>query len=312
MKWIELTVHTTSECADLVADLLFESGGNGVAISDRADVLEFMKNGRVWDYIDERVAAAMSDVVLVKGFVPVECYEEKYGELKNRLEQLRQNAQGNLNCGSLEILTREIDDEDWVNIWKKHYKPIHLKIVVICPKWIDYQPVDGETVVLMDPGMAFGTGEHETTSMCIELMQEYPVAGKDVIDVGCGSGILGITAVKLAAKSVFMTDIDPVAITAAGYNAELNGVKDRLTLNCQNLLDRRDVTGDLLLINIVAEVLIDLSRDIRKHINPGGTVILSGIIRAKEQAVIDAYQAIGLTLDRQYEKGEWAALAFRL
>ena len=312
MKWIELTVHTTSECAELVADLLFESGGNGVAISDRNDVLDFMKSGRIWDYIDERVAAAMTDVVLVKGFVPVACYEEKYGELKARLEELRRNAEGNLCCGSLEVLTREIDDEDWVNIWKKHYKPIHLKDVVICPKWIDYSPKTGEVVVLMDPGMAFGTGEHETTSMCIELMQEYPIEGREIIDVGCGSGILGITAVKLNAKSVFMTDIDPVAITAAGYNAELNGVKDKLSLNCQNLLDRRDVTGDVLLINIVAEVLIELSKDIRKHIKPGGIVILSGIIRARKNAVIEAYRAIGLTLDREYEKGEWVALAFRL
>ncbi len=311
MKWIELTVHTTSEAADLVASVLFESGGNGVAIADKKDLLDFQNSGRVWDYLDEALLEGADEQVLVKGFVPADCWEQKYAGVREALETLRQNAGGALDFGSLEIVRREIDDEDWVNVWKKHYKPIPLKDVTVCPEWIDYAPRPGEVVVKIDPGMAFGTGEHETTSMCIELMQEIDLKGKRVLDVGCGSGILGITALLLGAGSVFMTDIDPVAVRAAELNAARNGVSDRLEIRCQNLLDDREIKGDVLLVNIVADVLIDLSRGLSAHMTGKSELILSGIIRSREQDVLAAYRAIGLEPVRIYEKGEWAAIRMR-
>lgn len=310
MKWTEFTIHTTSEAAELVADLLMEHGGGGVAIYDRQDILDFMKSGRVWDYVEDKLLQT-DDVVLVKGFMPLELTESGYRKLLPDLDALKERCQGNLTTGSFEIVTREIDDEDWVEIWKKHYKPIPIGRVVICPEWLEYYRKLNEVVVRLDPGMAFGTGEHETTSLCIELMQRYGMEGKSVADVGCGSGILGITAVKLGARKVLMTDIDPIAIRAAEMNADLNGVKDRITFSCQNLLDRKDVIVDVLLVNIVAEVLIDFALGLPSKLCDGGVVILSGIIQARKEAVISAYERAGFRLESIRDKGEWCALAMR-
>lgn len=310
MKWTEVTVYTTHECSELVAEILQESGGNGVAMYDRADVISFMKSGKNWDYMDGGVLKDMDEAVLVKGFVPSDCYEEKYSELRDKLTELKVNAEGNILCGSLEIVTKEIDDEDWFNVWKKHYRPIPIGKVIICPEWLEVPITDGVIVVKLDPGMAFGTGEHETTAMCVELLQIENFKEKTVLDVGCGSGILGITAAKLGAKSVILTDIDPVAVKASRQNAVLNGVEEGLVYHCCNLLDHVDIKGDILLVNIVADVLIFLSQGILHNMNEGAKIILSGILKTRKDDVTAAYLKLPLKLTREIIKGEWCALTF--
>ncbi len=309
MQWTEITIHTTTEGAELVADLFDEyPGGNGgVAICDRRDVLNLIEAGRVWDYIDDSLWKNMPEVVLVKGFVPEEKESEGISALRERLDALA--ARTEIPLGSLEMSARKIDDQDWFNIWKKHYRAIPIGEVVILPVWEKYE--GDKTVVKIDPGMAFGTGEHETTSLCIEMMQAAGVAGKSVIDVGCGSGILGIAAHKLGARSAYLCDIDPVAVDSAKINAKLNDCEGEIDVECRDLLKQKDVRADVILINIVADVLIALSADIGEHLEPGGSIILSGIIHSRLGDVEKAYAEKGFRVAKHLEKGEWDCILLR-
>ena len=182
--------------------------------------------------------------------------------------------------------------------------------MVVVPEWIGYTPRAGEVTVLLDSNMAFGTGEHETTSMCLELLQERMRAGDICIDVGCGSGILGIAAAKLGAERCYLTDIDPVAVDSARHNAEMNGVADRVTVAHSNLLDEAKISGEIVLANITAEVLVLLAPEIPKYLKRNGTLILSGIIEDRLGKVREAYTAAGLKEIQTRRKGEWFAAVF--
>lgn len=308
MKWLEVTVQTTHEGGELVSDIFFENDCTGVSILDNFDIIELINSERNWDYLADGLLNENS-AVLVKGFI--EMNSEKLNSIAIGLEKLKENSSGFLDLGSLKIAKREIDDEVWIEIWKKHYKPIHIKNVTICPVWIDYKPKKTEMVVKIDPGMAFGTGEHETTVMCIDLLQEYDLTNKAVIDVGCGSGILGIASIKLNCKSCYMTDIDPLAKQAAEKNALINGISTAI-IKCGNLLDDTDIKGDIIIINIVADVLINLSKNIKNHLNKNGVVILSGIINSRYHDVLTAYEKQGFKLSKKLVTGEWTALAMKM
>jgi ribosomal protein L11 methyltransferase len=222
-----------------------------------------------------------------------------------------QNAAGAVDLGSLEDTVRVVDGDAWLEVWKEHFRPIHLGRIVVVPEWIKYAPKAEEKVVLLDSNMAFGTGEHETTSMCVELLQDYLTPDSVCIDVGCGSGILGISAVKLGAKHAYLTDIDPVAVDSANHNGALNGVAEKITVSHSNLLDENHVTGDVILANITAEVLVLLSPSIPKYLKEGGVVILSGIIHDRLAAVKEAFALQGLKVEKERCKGEWHALVLR-
>lgn len=303
MIWKEITVYTTSEASDLVADIFFSEGGNGVCIYDKKDILDLFKSGTVWDYVDDSVLDDGLNIVLVKGFVPVDCFTQKLKIIEKGLQDLKEFSPL-LNCGSLEITVKDIDDEDWINTWKLHFKPIYIKDIVICPKWIDLTNKD-KTIVYLDPGMAFGTGEHETTSMCIELMQDFNIKDKAIIDIGCGSGILGVCALKFGGKSAYMTDIDPLAISAAKNCAVLNNVFNKTVISDKL---NEDVKGDIIFMNIVADVLIYFSKDIKKHLNKKGVLILSGIIKKRLNDVISAFENAGFKIEKVINKGDWYAL----
>ena len=218
---------------------------------------------------------------------------------------------GALNFGSLEDTKREVDGDDWIDVWKKHFRPIHLGRIVVVPEWIDYEKQENEEVVLLDSNMAFGTGEHETTSMCVELMQEYITDNSECIDVGCGSGILGISAIKLGAKKAYLTDIDEVAVASSLHNAKLNGVDGKTVVAHSNLLEDADVQGDIMLANITGEILVMLAPSIPKNLKKSGVLILSGIIESRLEMVKNAYKAVGLELVKERKKGEWYALVWK-
>jgi ribosomal protein L11 methyltransferase len=207
--------------------------------------------------------------------------------------------------GSLEITVKEVNDNEWYDIWKKHYKPIYIRDLIICPVWCEAK---GKNIVYLDPGMAFGTGEHETTRMCLELMQEYGTEGKTVIDIGCGSGILGVSAAVLGANKVYMSDIDPVAICAAEKCACLNKVQNKVSVSKDI---EQNVKGDIILLNIVADVLIYYAEKVKYMINGGGSVILSGIIEKKLEDVVKAYNGKGFKTDKVLRQGEWFAVSFK-
>ena len=179
------------------------------------------------------------------------------------------------------------------------------------PEWIDYPKKDNRIKILIDPGMAFGTGEHESTKMCLKLMSEVDFTDKDVIDVGTGSGILGVAAILSGAKSAYMCDIDSVAVKAAEENAKLNGVKDIVDIELADLLTKQDKRGDIVLANLTAGILIRLSSDLMNHMKDNGILICSGIIHERKQEVIDSFVKNGFKLEKELIMGEWNALQFR-
>ena len=225
MKFTEITVHTSSEGSELVADILWRYSNYGVAISDVKDVIALQRDRAMyWDYMDEELTRDTGEA-LVKAFVTVQDTPSALPAVRRDLEQLNENCAGCMPLGSLELTTRVVEGDDWIEIWRKHFRPIHIGgRVVVVPEWIAYERQPGEVVVKLDSNMAFGTGEHETTSMCLELLQEYLTPESVCLDVGCGSGILGISAVLLGAKSAYLTDIDGVATDSALHNCRLNGV----------------------------------------------------------------------------------------
>ena len=310
MKFLELTVHTTTEASELVADAMWEFSPHGVTVCDKNDIIALQKDSTVfWDYMDDNLTSTDTDVL-------VKCYVEPdkadtlthiMGEILNR----RALSEGAINFGTLEEIKREIEGDDWIDVWKKHFRPIHLNKIVVVPEWISYEKQEDEEIVLLDSNMAFGTGEHETTAMCVELMQKYLKAGDTCIDVGCGSGILGIAAAKLGAGYCYLSDLDPIAVESATHNAVKNGVQDKITVAGANLLEGTKVQADLALANITAEVLILLAPSVIGHVKEGGVLILSGIIHERLQAVKEAYETIGFTISEEEERGSWLALVLR-
>lgn len=312
MKFIELTVHTTSEGSELIADVMWRYTSYGVAISDVKDVIALQRDkSAYWDYMDEDLVANLSGDVLVKAFIALSDADKVLPEIRRDIDEIVNNCNGLLPLGTLETAKREIEGDDWIEIWRTHFRPIHLGKIVVVPEWIEYQRAAGEQVVKLDNNMAFGTGEHETTSMCVELLQEYITPDSVCIDVGCGSGILGISAVKLGAKFAYLTDIDAVAVESATHNCALNGVSDSVTVARADLLSDSSLKGDIMLANITADILERLAPSIPKNLKDGGVLILSGIIDEKLDRVEEVYGAQGLTLIKKIKKGEWNALAFR-
>ena len=305
--YIEITVETTHLGAELIADALSEFADGGISVSDVQDVIDLENAGKSWDYADDSIYS-QSKTVTVKGYVKISEKAQKLADINAALKALKENSPFDL--GSLTVKEEEIDGDFWREKWKENFKPIHIGGITVVPKWIDYTPENNEKVVLLDSNMAFGTGEHETTSMCVEFLQKYVNAGSTVIDVGCGSGILGIAAARLGAKNVIMTDIDECAVEAANHNVKLNGVKNA-EVYLKNLLDDNAVKGDVIVANIMAEVLIAFAGGLKNNLKSGGVVLLSGILTDRLDKVVAAYTAQGFTLLEQKIKGEWAAIALK-
>lgn len=305
MKYYEIIVDTTSEASELVAEILTEAGSNGIGIYDPKDLLELSANGVIWDYMDEHLIND-DGKAQVKGYFPVDGFESVKAEIDEKLVFLKANSPFDL--GSLAISKTVVDDSDWVESWKENYKPIHAGRVTIVPEWIDYEPRDGEYIVKIDPGMAFGTGEHESTKMCLQLLQALGVEDKSVIDIGTGSGILALASAKLGAKFVEAYDIDGNAVKAAKENAILNGLSDKLKVDNANLLDKTTGKFDIVLANITADVLITLSATLGYYMKKDGVVIISGIILKREDDVETAFVNAGYRIMERVNMGEWVAL----
>ena len=298
MKYKTITVFTNHNDADLISSAMFDAGAGGVSILDKQDFLDLVKSDVIWDYVDESVLE-QSEVVKVSTM-----YEQDDSDfpinLEANLEELKKNG---VQFG--EILRGEIDAADYENEWKKYYNPIKTKNITIVPTWIDYKASKGEKIMRLDPGMAFGTGSHATTRMCLELMD---ADGKDVIDVGCGSGILGIAAAICGAKSVYMCDIDEQAVEFARKNALLNHVN--ATIEKADLL-QGEQKADFIFANITADILMRFSKSIGKHLRENGTIVLSGIIDTRLDEVIQCYQSAGYQIVERMAIDDWRALKLK-
>ncbi len=303
MIYKAITVCTTTEGAELVSDLFFGLGGQGVCVIDANDIKELYKGEIIWDYIDENVFSD-SSAVKVTGYTDELQLKDVLFGLEKGLDDLKSRSPFAL--GSLETTVSDVDGDDWFTSWKKFYQPIAVDGITIVPVWQKYE--GGGTVIRIDPGMAFGTGEHESTRMCLKLLQTVAPQGKTVADIGCGSGILGITALKLGAKSCYFSDIDKVALDNLKENIELNSVAERSTYECSSLADGNPPRADIILANITADILIMLSADIDKLLLDNSVVILSGIIASRENEVRAAYEKAGLQVVSRLEMKDWRGL----
>ena len=311
MEWIELTIHTTTTGADLVSEALMQEGATGTMVEDRADIPDPTKPNGIWEIIDPKLIEAMPEDVLVHAwFEPDASFADKLQALRLRMTELASSAA--MDMGTLDIGTANVHDEDWSEVWKKFYKPFRAgHHLVVKPTWELYDAQPGDKVIEIDPGMAFGSGTHETTGMCMELLEDALHGGERVIDVGTGSGILAIGAALLGAKEVTAIDIDPMAVKVARENIEHNGLQDKVTALEGNLLDHLDVTCELCVANIIADVICMFAAPLNDHIVPGGLFICSGIIKEREQDVVDALTAADYTILDIRRKGEWVAMLSR-
>lgn len=298
MKYKTITVFTNHNDADLISSAMFDAGAGGVSILDKQDFLDLVKSDVIWDYVDESVLE-QSEVVKVSTMYELGDKDFE-ANLEANLEELKKNG---VQFG--EILKGEIDAADYENEWKKYYNPIKTKNITIVPTWIEYNPGKDEKIMRLDPGMAFGTGSHATTRMCLELMDVF---GKDVIDVGCGSGILGIAAAICGAKSVYMCDIDEQAVEFARKNALLNHVN--ATIEKADLL-QGEQKADFIFANITADILMRFSKSIGKHLRENGTIVLSGIIDTRLDEVVQCYQSAGYQIVERMAIDDWRALKLK-
>ena len=297
-SWTKLTV--TGKTADLeTISSVMSMIDNGLMIEDYSD---FSLNGMYGELVDDSILNADKDTVKVSVFVPEERnLAECRSFISDRLSLLGING---------EISAEGMREEDWAESWKQYYKPVSLGRVTIVPAWEDYSPKDDEIIIRMDPGMAFGTGTHETTRLVIRVMQNEPLAGARVLDMGTGSGILSICASKLGAKSCNAYDIDPVAVKVARENAKDDGC-DNITVGVSDLLSGVDLSSgkyDFCLANIVADIILRMLPDLDKYVKREGKTILSGIINSRADEIRAALKQYGYRIIREESENDWLAI----
>lgn len=312
MDWIELTVHTVTEGAEMVSEALMAEGASGTMVEDRADIPDPDKPNGIWEIIDPNLPNTLpEDVVVHAWFEPDSRFGDRMRALTERLTALKAVEAG-VPLGTLKVETQNVRDEDWAEVWKQFYKTFRAgKSLIVKPTWEAYTPQPGDRVIEIDPGMAFGSGTHETTGMCLELLEETLQGGERVIDVGTGSGILAIGAALLGAKDVLAIDIDPVAVRVARENIAHNGLEQVVHAEEGNLLASSDGVCELCVANIIADVICMFAAPLNDHIVPNGLFICSGIIKEREQDVAGALTAAGYTILEVRRKGEWVAMLAR-
>ena len=281
MDWIEVTISTNTEGADIVSEALMRQGAVGTQIIDRSDVPDPDKPNGYWELIDRKMLDEMPEDVQVKAWFST--VEELRG-LKNCLDALPELT--GMDLGTLRISQEGVHEQDWAECWKQYYKPFRAgEHLVIKPSWETWDEQPGDLVIELDPGMAFGTGTHETTNMCMQLLERCLKPGLRVMDVGTGSGILAIAAAKLGAQNVLAIDIDQDAVKVAKENVELNHVAKQVRGVVGDLCKSEAMPCEVAVANIVADAICMLAGPMTRHLVKGGLLICSGIIREREADV---------------------------
>ena len=295
MKYKQVTVKTNHDETELASCAMIEAGSAGASVTDSEDIKEVLSSKGNWDYYDEYLVRKMPSYAFVTG-----CFDEDAD-----ISALEETLRGYLGRDA-EITVSVKDSADWENEWKKYYSPLDFGKIIVVPKWMDGDY--SKTKILIDPGMAFGTGLHESTGMCLTLLSDMDVSGKVVLDVGCGSGILGIAALALGASSCSFIDIDPQATEATGKNLECNGMEAEVI--CGDLAEKYNGKAELVLANLTADILLRLRESLPEVMECGSTIIMSGIIDARAEEIENAFFRSGM-FEKAGEKNKngWRAYA---
>ncbi|MER2059868.1 MAG: 50S ribosomal protein L11 methyltransferase [Niallia sp.] len=307
MKWSEITIHTTNEAIEPISNILHEAGASGVVIEDPFELIKEREDqfGEIYqlnpdDYPEEGV--------LVKAYLPINSF------LGETVEAIKENINNlvlfNIDIGLNKVSIMEVNEEEWATAWKKYYHPVKIsEKFTIVPTWENYTPVHtDELIIELDPGMAFGTGTHPTTVLCIQALERIVKKEDIVIDVGTGSGVLSIAAAMLGAKSVLALDLDEVAVRSAKLNIKLNKVHETTTVRQNNLLSGINEEADVIVANILAEVIVRFTDDVYRLLNEDGYFIASGIILQKKEEVKDAIIASGLEIIETVQMEDWVSI----
>ena len=315
MHWLELHIDTVHEGIEDVTAFLSSLGIDNVAIDDETDFREFLEDNRdYWDYVDESLETAMRGRSRVTFYLPEE--ESGFAKLAEVRIALQTFKEQRHDCGTLLMTLDSVGSEDWENNWKQYYKPLEVgERLLVVPKW-EQAEAAGRVPVLLDPGVTFGTGSHATTRLCLQGVERYTRPGARVLDLGCGSGILSIAALKLGAREAAAVDIDPLCLRTARENADLNGIPEaQYHIYTGNILTDsalRETLGggyDLVLANIVADVILGIAPAVPSLLAPGGVFLCSGVIGPRAAEVRDGLTAHGFTIREENCDEDWYAFA---
>lgn len=309
MDWIEIKMEVENrDAVEGISNMLTEMGTGGVMIEDPQAIADYAESGQ-WD------AHEFSEELMQRKEIYIKSYLPQDDNLMNRIEQIiieLNEIEIRMEMGPTRVTYKPVQEEDWANAWKVYFKPERIgKKTVIKPTWEPYEKQDGDLVIEIDPGMAFGTGNHATTALCLEMLEEYIQPGMDVIDVGTGSGILAIQVGLLGAKSVQAMDFDTVAVSAATENVALNHLEDVVSVCQSDLLAQAKGQADLLVANIIADIIIRLTPAAKLYLKKAATFISSGIIDTRKEDVLAVLQENGFSIIEVRENAGWVAIAAR-
>ena len=315
MKWNRFTVKTKTEAEDIVISTLAEVGIEGVEIQDKQPLTESDKQQMFVDIMPD--IPDDDGIAYLNFYLDVDEDKEKVlADVRAALAEMQEF----LDLGECTITESETEDKDWINNWKQYFKQFYVDDILIIPSWEEVKPEDRDKMIIhIDPGTAFGTGMHETTQLCIRQLKKYVTEDTEILDVGCGSGILGMLALKFGAKHSVGTDLDPCAIDATYENMDNNGIsRDQYEVMIGNIIDDKEVQDkvgyekyDIVAANILADVLVPLTPVIIHQLKKGGIYITSGIIEDKEEVVVEAVKKAGLEVLEVNHQGEWVSVTAR-
>lgn len=305
MQWIEVNVQVTHEAVEVVADILTAAGTSGVAIED-PQLINNLRNSGTWELCDIPEQENTEIVTVSAYYADDEKLQDRLKQIENELAAVEERI-GSFRFGNIRF--RSLSEKDWANEWKQYFHVTHVgESLVIKPSWEEYTPKEGEHVIKIDPGMAFGTGTHHTTNMCMARLEKVLPANAEVFDVGTGSGILAIAAALLGAKSVKAVDIDAVAVRVARENIADNGLEDKIEVKEGDLLRGTEGQTDVIIANIIADIIIMLLKDIPGKLKDDGIFLASGIISDRRADVEAAAAEVGMKVDHVDEKGGWVVM----
>ncbi|WP_046173877.1 50S ribosomal protein L11 methyltransferase [Domibacillus indicus] len=308
MKWSEICIETVNEAVEPISNILHEAGASGVVIEDRAELDKKREGGLFGELYELNPDDYPEEGVAVKAYLPVNSFlQETVDDITAAVKNL---AVYQIDTGNLKVSVSEVHEEDWATAWKQYYNPVKIsEKFTIVPTWEKYEPFSTDEIIIeLDPGMAFGTGTHPTTVMCLQALERFVKRDHHVVDVGTGSGVLAIGAALLGAARVTALDLDDVAVSAARQNVALNHAEDIVSVAKNNLIDGIDDQPDIVVSNILAEVIISFTGDVASILRPGGFFIASGIIGQKKEDVRKAMTDAGLFIEETVVMEDWVCI----